>query len=63
MTYYTRAYPVAVPSRCWLCGEPSVGLWCGLCLIPYIAAGDRYAMQPDANVITVRQAPEKGNGA
>ena len=63
MTYYTRAYPVPVPSLCSLCGQSSAGLWCDEHLDPYRAAGDLYNIQPDAYVITVRRAPENGDSS
>lgn len=45
MTYYTSAFPTPVASRCCICGESSVGLWCDQHLEPFIERG--HAFRPE----------------
>ena len=63
MTYYTNALPRPAPSWCAVCGQPSRGLWCDVCLEPLQERGALWQRQPGSNIITVRRAPREENGA
>ena len=45
-----------LPSRCSLCSQGAVGLWCKSCLRPFVSAGERW-LETEGPVITVRYKP------